>query len=132
VLQRLAPVQRRALETALLMREPDGTFPDTRVLGLALLAVMRALAEERPVLVALDDAQWLDASSAQVLTFMLRRLDGDPVAVLATVRGQPFTVPLELDRTFAAFRPLPIAPLHGLPSVQSSSGPGGTTSVWPL
>jgi DNA-binding CsgD family transcriptional regulator len=111
VLQRLAPVQRRALETALLMREPDGTFPDTRVLGLALLAVMRALAEERPVLVALDDAQWLDASSAQVLTFMLRRLDGDPVAVLATVRGQPFTVPLELDRTFAAFRPLPIAPL---------------------
>ncbi|HEX4671108.1 MAG TPA: AAA family ATPase, partial [Solirubrobacteraceae bacterium] len=111
VLQRLAPVQRRALETALLMREPDGRFPDTRVLGLALLTVMRALAEERPVLVALDDAHWLDASSAQVLTFMLRRLDGAPVAVLATVRGQPITVPLELDRTFAAFRPLPIAPL---------------------
>ena len=64
-LQRLAPVQRHALETALLIREPDGVFPDTRVLGVALLSTVRALAEERPVLVALDDAQWLDASSAR-------------------------------------------------------------------
>ena len=77
VVQRLAPVQRHALETALLLREPDGVFPDTRVLGVALLSTVRALAAERPVLVALDDAQWLDASSAEVLTFMLRRLDGD-------------------------------------------------------
>jgi DNA-binding CsgD family transcriptional regulator len=111
VLQRLVPVQRRALETALLISEPDEMFPDTRVLGLALLSVVRALAEERPVLVAVDDAQWLDASSAEVLTFMLRRLDAEPVAVLATVRGRPVAVPLELDRTFAAFRRLPIEPL---------------------
>jgi DNA-binding CsgD family transcriptional regulator len=111
VVQRLAPVQRRALEIALLMREPDGRFPDTRVLGLALLSVVRALAEERPVLVALDDAQWLDASSAEVLTFMLRRLDTERVAVLATVRGRPVEVPLELDRSFAAFRRLPVEPL---------------------
>jgi DNA-binding CsgD family transcriptional regulator len=111
VLQRLASVQRRALETALLMREPDDMFPDTRILGVALLSTVRALAEERPVLVALDDAQWLDASSAEVLTFMLRRLDVEPVAVLATVRGRPVEVPLDLDRTFAAFTRLPIEPL---------------------
>ena len=43
VLQTLAPVQRRALETALLIREPEGMFPETRVLGLALLSVVRAL-----------------------------------------------------------------------------------------
>ena len=86
-------------------------FPDTRVLGVALLSVVQALAEERPVLVALDDAQWLDASSAEVLTFMLRRLDDAPVAVLATVRGRPVEAPLELDRAFAEFRRLPIAPL---------------------
>ena len=110
VVQRLAPVQRRALEVALLMREADEMFPDTRVLGLGLLSVVRALAEERPVLVALDDVQWLDSSSAEVLTFMLRRLDTEPVAVLATVRGRPAEVPLELDRTFA-LRRLPIAPL---------------------
>ena len=110
-LQRLAPVQRRALETALLIREPDEAFPDTRILGVALLSVVQALAEERPVLVALDDAQWLDASSAEVLTFMLRRLDDAPVSVLATVRGRPVEAPLELDRAFAEFRRLPIAPL---------------------
>jgi DNA-binding CsgD family transcriptional regulator len=86
-------------------------FPDTRVLALALLSTVRALAEERPVLIALDDAQWLDASSAEVLTFMLRRLDAEPVAVLATVRGRPVKVPLALDRTFTAFRRLPIVPL---------------------
>jgi DNA-binding CsgD family transcriptional regulator len=111
VLERLAPVQRRALEAALLIREPDDVFPDTRVLALALLSTVRALAEERPVLIALDDAQWLDASSADVLTFMLRRLDAEPVAVLATVRGRPVEAPLELDRTFAGFRRLPIVPL---------------------
>ena len=111
VVQQLAPVQRHALETALLLREPDDVFPDTRVLGVALLSTVRALAAERPVLVALDDAQWLDASSAEVLTFMLRRLNGDAVAVLATVRGQPVAAPLELDRAFAAFRRLAIEPL---------------------
>ena len=111
VLQQLAPVQRHALETALLLREPDGVFPDTRVLGVALLSTVRALAEERTVLIALDDAQWLDASSAEVLTFMLRRLDGAPVALLATVRGQPVAAPLELDRSFAVFRRLAIEPL---------------------
>jgi DNA-binding CsgD family transcriptional regulator len=111
VLQTLAPVQRRALETALLIREPEGMFPDTRVLGLALLSVVRALSSERAVLIALDDAQWLDASSAEVLTFMLRRLDAEPVAVLATVRGRPVKVPLALDRDFAAFQRLPIQPL---------------------
>jgi predicted ATPase len=113
VTRRLAPVQRRALETALLIREPepDEIFPDTRVLGLALLSTVGALAEECPVLVALDDVQWLDASSAEVLTFMLRRLDAEPVAVLATVRGRPVAVPLQLDRAFAAFRRLPIEPL---------------------
>lgn len=110
-LQRLAPVQRRALETALLIREPDEIVPDTRVLGLALLSAVRVLAEDSPVLVALDDAQWLDASSAEVLRFMLRRLDTAPVAVLATVRGRPVEVPLELDRAFPAFRRLPIEPL---------------------
>src|SRR4051794_36743574 len=102
-LQRLAPVQRRALETALLIREPSGMFPDTRVLGLSLLSTVRVIAEERPALIAIDDVQWLDASSAGVLTFMLRRLEAEPVAVLATVRGQPVKVPLELDRAFAVF-----------------------------
>jgi DNA-binding CsgD family transcriptional regulator len=107
----LAPVQRRALEIALLLREPDGPPPEIRVLGVALVSAVSTLAQVRPVLVALDDVQWVDASSADVLGFMLRRLNGHPVGVLATVRGRPVHAPLELDRAFAAVERLPLEPL---------------------
>ena len=97
----LPRVQRRALEIALLLREPDGPPPEVRVLGVALVAAVRALAEEGPLLVALDDVQWVDArASAEILSFMLRRLEGEPVSVLATVRGRPVRAPLDLDRAF--------------------------------
>ena len=88
-----------------------GRRPSARVLGLALVSVVRALAREGPLLVALDDVQWVDASSAEVLRFMLRRLEGQPVGVLATVRGRPVEAPLELDRAFAAFERLTVEPL---------------------
>jgi DNA-binding CsgD family transcriptional regulator len=110
-LPRLAPVQRRALEIALLMREPEGPPPEVRLLGLALLSVVRMLAEDRPLLLALDDVQWVDPSSGEVLRFMLRRLEAEPIGVLATVRGRPVEVPLELDRAFAEFERLLIEPL---------------------
>jgi DNA-binding CsgD family transcriptional regulator len=110
-LPQLTPVQRRALETALLMREPDGPPPEVRLLGLAILSVVRALAQDGPLLVGIDDVQWVDASSAEVLSFMLRRLEGEPVGVLATVRGRPIEVPLELDRAFEGFRQLAVQPL---------------------
>jgi DNA-binding NarL/FixJ family response regulator len=110
-LPQLPSVQRRALETALLLREPDGPPPETRLLGLALLSVVRALAQGGPLLVALDDVQWVDANSAEVLRFMLRRLEGEPVGVLATVRGRPVEVPLELDRAFWAFQRVGVEPL---------------------
>ena len=103
--------QRRAVETALLIREPDGPPPEAQLLGLALLSIVRALAQDCPVLVALDDVQWLDPSSAEVLAFMLRRLEAEPVAVLATIRGRPVEAPLELERAFAGFRRLPVEPL---------------------
>ena len=77
-LPRLVPVQRRALEIAFLIREPDGPPPQGRLLATALLAIVRILAEDRPLVLALDDAQWIDASSADLLRFMLRRLDADP------------------------------------------------------
>jgi DNA-binding CsgD family transcriptional regulator len=110
-LPRLPPVQRRALEIALLLRESDGRPPDARLLGLALLSVVRVLAREKPLLLALDDVQWVDASSAEVLRFMLRRLENEPVGVLATVRGRPVDAPLELDAAFQAFRRLSTGPL---------------------
>jgi DNA-binding CsgD family transcriptional regulator len=110
-LSRLVPVQRRALEVAFLLREPDGPPPEARLLATALLSVVRILGEGRPLLFAIDDAQWIDASSAEILRFVLRRLEAEPVGVLATVRGLPVEAPFELDRAFAGFRRLPVAPL---------------------
>jgi DNA-binding CsgD family transcriptional regulator len=107
----LAPLQRRALESALLLREPARLPPDARVLGLALLSVVRSLARNAPLLVAVDDAQWVDASSAALLAFALRRLEDEPVGVLATVRGRSVQAPFDLDRAFAEFRRMAVEPL---------------------
>jgi predicted ATPase len=60
----LLPVRRRALEVALLLAEPGDDVPDARAIGVALLDVLRILAERGPVLVAIDDMQWLDSPSA--------------------------------------------------------------------
>ena len=62
----LLPPRRRALEVALLMTEPGAEAPDQRAIGLAVRDVLRLLAERRPVVVALDDSQWLDPSSGIV------------------------------------------------------------------
>lgn len=96
----LAPLRRRALEVALLLAEPDQQPPDPRAIGLALLDTLTALAENGPVLIALDDVQWMDDSSVAVMEIALRRLHGAPVGVLATLRGQPgAATPFGLDRS---------------------------------
>src|SRR6266487_3244454 len=78
--------QRRGLEAALLLADPEAEPPDQRAIGLGLLNVLRTLSLAGPLLVAIDDAQWLDQPSAAVLAFALRRLAAEPVGVLATVR----------------------------------------------
>jgi DNA-binding CsgD family transcriptional regulator len=101
----LAPLRRRALEVALLLVEPGDDAPDPRAIGLALLDVLRMLAERGPVLLALDDLQWLDPSSAGALQMALRRLRNERVGVLATLRTAPdVAVPFELDRVFGSDR----------------------------
>ena len=118
----LAPLRRRALEVALLLAEPGAEAPNPRAIGLALLDVLRALAERSAVLVALDDLHWLDASSASVLQIALRRLGDEPVSLLATVRRAPeVAAPLELEAAFPEERldrlflgPLSLGALHRL------------------
>jgi DNA-binding CsgD family transcriptional regulator len=118
----LAPLRRRALEVALLLAEPEGEAPDSRAIGLALLDVLRALSERGPVVVALDDVQWLDPSSAAVLQIALRRLREERVRLLASLREGPGTnAPLELERAFReerrarlSLRPLSLGALHRL------------------
>src|SRR5215211_495226 len=81
----LAPLRRRALETALLRGE-TGQAADRRAVSLAVFDALRVLAARSPVLLAVDDLQWLDGSSAHVLRFALRRLDHDRIGVPATGR----------------------------------------------
>lgn len=79
--------QRRALEVALLRADAVGAVADARAIGTALVSLLSGLAARAPVLVALDDVQWLDRPSARALEFALRRLESRPVAVLATLRS---------------------------------------------
>jgi DNA-binding CsgD family transcriptional regulator len=84
--ERLPPPQRRALGAALL-RHTAGEAVDQGALGVALTAVLRRRADDRPVLLAIDDSQWLDPPSARVLAFALRRLGDARVGVLLTRRS---------------------------------------------
>jgi predicted ATPase len=126
--------QRRALEAALLLAEPEGEPPDQRAIGLGLLNVLRTLSLAGPVLVAVDDAHWLDQPSAAALGFALRRLATEPVGVLATVRlagGEPPSV--ALDRWLPAERlrvgPLSLAAVHELLRTRLGASPSRPTLV---
>jgi DNA-binding CsgD family transcriptional regulator len=116
----LAPPRRRALEVALLLAEADEGALDERAVALAVLDALRLVARERPVLVAVDDLQWLDVSSARVLGMAVRRMRGEQVSLLATVRGShaPRTIELDLLSTERVVEltlgPLSFAALHHL------------------
>jgi DNA-binding NarL/FixJ family response regulator len=86
VLPGLPRPQRRALEVALHLRDADGPPPEQHTLGVALLGVLRTLAASKPVVLAVDDVQWLDRSSAAMLEFASRRLREERVAVLLARR----------------------------------------------
>jgi DNA-binding CsgD family transcriptional regulator len=119
----IAPPRRRALEVALLLAEPGDVAPDAHVIGLAVLDVLRALTGQGPVVVALDDAQWLDPASAGVLQIALRRLRDEPIGLLATLRvaRETATPRFQLDHSFPDERlhrlslgPLSAGALHRL------------------
>lgn len=78
---------RRALEIALLRADPGDEGLQQRAIGVAVLALLGDLTRDGPVMVAIDDAQWLDRPSAHVLEFALRRLTTQPIGVLVTERS---------------------------------------------
>ncbi|HKE72300.1 MAG TPA: AAA family ATPase [Acidimicrobiales bacterium] len=83
-LDRLPGPQRDALGTAFGLA--TGAAPDRFLVGLALLGLLSDASGDRPLVCLVDDAQWLDRASAQVLAFAARRLLAEPVAVVFGVR----------------------------------------------
>jgi DNA-binding CsgD family transcriptional regulator/tetratricopeptide (TPR) repeat protein len=83
-LERLPEPQRNALETTFGLRA--GAVPDRFFVGLAMLGLLSEAADDRPLMCVVDDAQWLDRASAQVLAFVGRRFLAEPVVMLFGVR----------------------------------------------
>jgi DNA-binding CsgD family transcriptional regulator len=104
----LPPPQQRALGIALGLASGDP--PDRFLVALGTLTLLAEMAEEEPFLCFVDDAQWLDSASRQVLGFVARRLLAEPIALLFAVRE-----PNE-DREFAG---LPELSLGGLDDAES-------------
>ena len=97
--------QRRALEIALLRADAGGSPPRQRAVAVGFLGVLHALAASGPLLLAIDDAQWLDRSSARVLEFVLRRLGTSASRVLVSVRAAKLAeLPLGLEGAFPNMR----------------------------
>lgn len=89
--------QRRAIAAAFGVEDPPAVAPDGLTLPRAVVAVLRLLAARTPVLLAIDDVQWLDAASRGVLAFALRRSGALPIGALVTLRGGPsVSDPLDL------------------------------------
>jgi DNA-binding CsgD family transcriptional regulator/tetratricopeptide (TPR) repeat protein len=109
-LERIPGPQRDALATAFGLRA--GAPPDRFLLGLAVLSLLAEAAAERPVICVIDDALWLDRTSAQTLGFVARRLGAESVALVFALRE-----PTD-DELFAG---LPRLTLRGLPDEDALS-----------
>lgn len=114
--------QRHAMDVITLRSTDDSAGADQRTASAAFLAVIEGLADRQKLILAVDDLQWLDSSSAAVFAFATRRLSG-PVGVIATVRtgpsGSEAALP-ELSRPDATRRirlsPLKLGALHDVVS----------------
>lgn len=112
------PEPQRVAVDQVLLRADHGTPTDQRAVAAAFLSVIERLSDNGPVLLAIDDVQWLDASTTHVVAFAARRLSG-PVGVLGSVRthdGGASAAWLQMSRPDAVNRlrlhPMGIQDLH--------------------
>jgi DNA-binding CsgD family transcriptional regulator len=113
VIGELSPPRRRALEVALLRDDAAGDATDDRALAVAVRDVLNLLSKQKPVVVAIDDVQWLDASSASTLAFALRRLGGTVRLVFAR-RLEPSALEQSVVVERLRVGPLSVGALHRL------------------
>lgn len=83
-LDELPGPQRRAIDIAFGVAKGDA--PDVFLIGLATLGILTEGETTTPLLLVVDDAQWLDRSSAEVLAFVARRLEMEPVIMVFAIR----------------------------------------------
>ena len=119
------PEPQRAAVDQVLLRADNGSTTDQRAVAAAFLSVIEYLGDDGPLLVAIDDLQWIDPSSMHVVAFAARRLSG-PVGILGSVRTDPGNGAggawLQLPRPDAVNRirlhPLDIHDLHAAVSAR--------------
>jgi len=121
VLPELSAPRRRALEIALLVEEASGDAVDPRALAVAVRGALEVLSAKGPLVIAIDDVQWLDASSSSALAFALRRLDESDMRLLLARRLADGIAPSELESALGPDRvrtsrigPLSVGALHRL------------------
>lgn len=71
----------------------DVAVPDRFLMSLAALELLAAQAQEGPVLVSLEDLHWMDEPSLDVISFIARRIEGEPILLLASLRAGTMPIP---------------------------------------
>jgi len=103
-LDSLPTPQRRALDAT--FGRVDGSTPDRFLIGLATLTLLAEASVDTPILAIVDDAQWIDGESRDLLTFIARRLFAERIVLLIAVRDPP-----EVPDAFAGLEQMSISGL---------------------
>jgi DNA-binding CsgD family transcriptional regulator len=120
--------QAGAIRAALVLAEHPAPVRSRLAACAGLLGLLRSAAREEPLLVLIDDAQWLDASSRECVGYAARRLDGARVGMLAAARTGPGTT--TLDGRFADELPLHgLGPDHAKQLLRTTAGELAPTAV---
>jgi DNA-binding CsgD family transcriptional regulator len=103
--------QRRALDVLLLRGEPGIGVPNRSAIAAAVLSLILGVAARGPVLMAIDDAQWVDPASLAIVSYALRRLAGAPIAAILSWRdtGEGKEPPFDAGRE--GWSVVPVGPL---------------------
>ncbi|MGW2278134.1 ATP-binding protein [Streptomyces sp. NPDC001770] len=104
-IEQLPEAQRAALRGAFGLAD-TASSPDPMVLRLGVLNLLSRLADKGPLLLAVDDVHWMDSASLDILAFLARRLEGEPIGLLVAGRGTALP-----DRLAPALPTLLVGPL---------------------